>query len=54
MLKGSRIYTSVSEASRELLVVRMRKKIITIFIPETPLTLDPEQWSREYAADLAR
>ena len=49
-LKSSTLFESLEHASVAILAARYRKRISVAFIPETPLTLNPEQWAREYAA----
>ena len=52
-LKHDNVYESVEQARRDLLVKRMNKRIVTLFIPQTPLTLDPEAWASEYTRYLS-
>ncbi len=47
-IKADRIYDSLEHARRDILITRMNKGIITLFIPVEALTSDSEAWGREY------
>jgi len=46
-LKSDTVFRSVEEATRNLLVERMKRGVRTLFIPQNALTFDPEGWNRE-------
>lgn len=47
-IKHDQLFESVEHARRTILVRRMEKRIVTFFIPENPMTENPEAWSRDY------
>jgi 5-methylcytosine-specific restriction endonuclease McrA len=47
-LKNDRIYDDLQSASRDILIRKMKHKHVTMFIPETPSTMDYVAWQSEY------
>lgn len=47
-VKSSDHYDSLQSASREIMITRMQKRYVTLFIPTVASTMDYKEWQRQY------
>ena len=47
-LKTDHVYDSLQSASRDLLIIRMERGYVTLFVPTVASTADYKEWQREY------